>query len=295
MKVLVTGGAGFIGTHLCKLLLEQGYHVTILDDLSTGSSDHVLPGINLVKDSVISPHSIQSVFDGVDTVFHLAALASVPKSIEDPTRTFLVNVVGTVNVLSLSVKAKVRKFVFISSSSVYGVGGDEKQKECSPTNPLSPYAMSKLVGEQYCDLYGSLYGLQTVYLRYFNVYGEGSSPYGLVIPIFINLAKKNMPLPVYGDGEQTRDFIFVDDAVHAALFLSKDVFKGVYNAGSGRSVSVNQLAKMIIELTGSKSRIEYHEARKGDALRTLADINKIKEAGFQPKWSLEDGLRRMVG
>jgi UDP-glucose 4-epimerase len=295
MKVLVTGGAGFIGTHLCKLLLEQGYHVTILDDLSTGSSDHVLPGINLVKDSVISPHSIQSVFDGVDTVFHLAALASVPKSIEDPTRTFLVNVVGTVNVLSLSVKAKVRKFVFISSSSVYGDGGDEKQKECSPTNPLSPYAMSKLVGEQYCDLYGSLYGLQTVYLRYFNVYGEGSSPYGLVIPIFINLAKKNMPLPVYGDGEQTRDFIFVDDAVHAALFLSKDVFKGVYNAGSGRSVSVNQLAKMIIELTGSKSRIEYHEARKGDALRTLADINKIKEAGFQPKWSLEDGLRRMVG
>ncbi len=301
-KVVVTGGAGFIGSQLVKSLVSKDYDVVVLDDLSTGHADSVCPGARLVIGSVTSLPVVEDVIKGAYVVFHLAAIASVTKSVADPITTFKVNVGGTVNILDAAKNAGVNKVVFVSSSSVYGNGTGNGngwiQSESNKPEPLSPYALSKLIGEQYCDLYSKLYGLSTVCLRFFNVYGESLYPvpaYGLVIPVFIELARKNEPLPIYGDGEQTRDFVFIDDTIRAAEYAVRDKMSGVYNVGSGKSISIYELAKMIIEFTKSKSTIEYHKARAGDAQNTKANILKIESAGFQPDWLLASGLRRMIG
>jgi UDP-glucose 4-epimerase len=295
MNTIVTGGAGFIGSHLVRSLLALGHQVLIIDNLSTGKVENLPIQNILINDSLNSVSKLVTLFYRKDIVFHLAAQASVPRSIENPRLTFEVNIDGTMNVLEAAVHAGVRKVVFASSSAVYG-NGAELMTETDEPRPLSPYAVSKFIGELLCISYTSTYSLPTVCLRYFNVYGERqslTSQYGLAVPKFIDCAKKDLPVPIYGTGAQTRDYVFVDDVVEATI-LAADKLTGVYNVGNGKSVSVNELAKTIIQLTKSYSMVEYHEARKGDPLHTKASINKIRGEGFYPKWSLKEGLRRII-
>jgi UDP-glucose 4-epimerase len=220
-------------------------------------------------------------------------VASVPKSVDNPILTFETNINGTINVLEAAAVAKVKKVVFASSSAVYG--DRELMTETDRTHPLSPYAVSKLIGEELCSVYSQMYSLPTVCLRYFNVYGERQSGETLAVPTFIDCANNNKPLPIYGNGEQTRDYVFVDDVVAATITaMLSEKMTGAYNVGSGKSISVNELAKTIIKLTKSKSVIEYREARKGDPLHTRANINKIRKEGFVPQWSIKAGLRRLI-
>jgi UDP-glucose 4-epimerase len=297
MKAIVTGGAGFIGSHVAQKLIERGCEVIVLDDLSTGRPGNIPLGARLTQETVVSLSVLYTLFSDADYVFHLAAIASVPESVDNPLKTLEVNVGGTANVLEAARKCGVKKVVFASSSSVYGNGSCYSQKETDNVDPLSPYAFSKLIGEWYCDMYTRIYSLPTVSLRFFNVYGERqslSSKYGLAVPTFINCAVNNLPLPVYGDGKQSRDYVFIDDAVEAILLSLKPGMIGEYNVGSSDSVSVEDLAKLIIGTTGSSSCIEYHEPRKGDPYHTCADISKIAKEGFSPKWCLEAGLKRII-
>jgi UDP-glucose 4-epimerase len=212
---------------------------------------------------------------------------------ENPLLAFQENINSTLNVLEAATRAKVKKVVFASSCAVYG--DLDLMTETDKPHPLSPYAVSKLIGELLCQAYTEIYALPTVCLRYFNVYGERqalTSNYGLAVPKFIDCAKNNLPLPIYGTGEQTRDYVFVDDVVAATIFSTK--LTGVYNVGSGQSLSINELAKTIIHLTKSYSMVEYHEARKGDPLHTRANINKIRKEGFYPQWKIKEGLRRII-
>lgn len=297
MRVIVTGGAGFIGSHVTRKLIERGCKVIVLDDLSTGRPGNVPLEAELIQETVTSLSALCSLFNDTDYVFHLAAIASVPESVDNPLKTFEVNVGGTVNVLEAAKKCGVKKVVFASSSSVYGNGSCYSQKETDNVDPLSPYALSKLIGEWYCDMYTRVYSLPTVSLRLFNVYGERqslSSKYGLAVPTFINCAVNNLPLPVYGDGSQSRDYVFVDDVVEAILLSLKPGMTGEYNVGSSDSVSVEDLAKLIVRITGSSSCIEHHEPRKGDPSHTCAGMSKIMKEGFSPKWCLEAGLKRII-
>lgn len=295
MNVLVTGGAGFIGSHLVRAIVELGHQVFALDDLSSGKLENLPSGVTFLHKSVVDLAGLE--VHNIDVIYHLAAIASVPKSVDNPMETFVVNVGGTVNVLEAARLASVKKVVFASSCAVYG-DCYKKMGELDIPRPLSPYAWSKLVCEQYCDMYTKLYSLPTVCLRYFNVFGEKqalSSQYGLVVPRFINCATHNISLPIYGDGKQTRDFIFIDDAIDATILSSKEEMTGVYNVGSGDNTSISDLAGLIISITGSKSCIEFHEPRAGDPLHTRANVSRIMKEGFVPGWSLEAGLRRTIG
>jgi UDP-glucose 4-epimerase len=289
MNTIVTGGAGFIGSHLVRKLLDIGHKVLVIDNLSTGKLEN-LPDKSLINDSLNNVSKLTDLFHNKDAVFHLAAIASVPHSMENPLLAFEVNINTTLNVLEAARRAKVKKVVFASSSAVYGDRG--LMTETDKPHPLSPYAVSKLIGEELCIAYSQIYALPTVCLRYFNVYGERQSGETLAVPTFIDRARQNLPLPIYGDGEQTRDYVFVDDVVKATIFAT--LLTGVYNVGSGQSVSVNDLAKTIIKLTKSKSIVEYHAARKGDPLYTRANINKIRKEGFYPLWKIKEGLRRLI-
>lgn len=296
MKVLVTGGAGFIGSHLVRALIRLGHLVLVIDDLSTGKLENLPLGITFLNRSILNASILEIAFKGIDTVYHLAAIASVPKSIDNPMETFRVNVGGTINVLEAARVNKVRKVILASSCAIYG-NSDGTMLELDPPQPLSPYAWSKLIGEQYCRMYSEEYSLPTICLRFFNVFGERQaldSQYGLAIPKFINAATNGNSLPIYGDGKQTRDFIFVDDVVNATILSSKNEMTGIYNVGSGNSTSIIDLARLIIKVVESKSLIEFHEPRIGDPLHTNANISKITKEGFIPEWNLEAGLRRII-
>ncbi len=301
-KVVVTGGAGFIGSHLVEELARQGYHVIILDDLSTGRMENIelvlkKENVDFIPGSITDLALLQGLFRGVEYVFHQAALSSVPRSIDDPLAANEVNIGGTLNVLVAARENGVGKVVFASSSSVYGGALALAQSEDMPPNPLSPYAVTKLAGEYYCNIFRQIYGLSTVCLRYFNVYGSRQDPgsqYAAAIPAFMARISQNLPPLVFGDGEQSRDLTFVQDVVRANILAAANNAEGVYNIGSGKNVTINQLAKAILSLAQKDLPLIHEAPRPGDPRYTLADISKARGFGYEPEWTLEDGLRETI-
>jgi len=297
-KVIVTGGAGFIGSHLAEELARRGYQVTILDDLSTGEMENIKEllkkgSVQFIQDSITNFSLLKELFQGAIYVFHQAAFPSVPRSVKDPLAASEVNITGTLNVLLAARDNKVRKVVYASSSSVYGDTPTLPKKEDMVPHPQSPYAVSKLAGEHYCRVFQEVYGLATACLRYFNVYGPRQNPdsqYAAVIPRFIRWASEGSPLIIFGDGEQTRDFTFIADAVEADILAAESNASGVFNIGRGKSITINELAKLVIKLTGNNVEPVHQEPREGDIRHSLADISKARTFGYEPRYNLEEGL-----
>lgn len=301
-KIVITGGAGFIGSHLAEELTRQGHHIIILDDLSTGKKENIEPllgkdNIEFIQGSITELPLLQKIFHGIHFVFHQAAVTSVPRSINNPQLSHAVNTTGTLNVLLAARENGVSKVIYASSSSVYGDVPTLPKKEDMPPNPQSPYAVSKLTGEYYCRVFQQVYGLPTVCLRYFNVYGprqDPDSPYAAVIPAFLkSLCQGNSPV-IYGDGEQTRDFTFVRDVVAANILAAESQATGTFNVGKGDRISVNELARLVIRLVGNSVEPVHKEPRPGDVRHSLADISRMKAFGYKPKFNLEDGLREII-
>jgi nucleoside-diphosphate-sugar epimerase len=305
-KILVTGGAGFIGSHLVDRLLVEGFEVTVLDNFSGGRMENVshhkdVRGFHLVRGDVRDFGLVEKVVDGVDAVFHLAALVDVALSIENPVLFNEVNVVGTLNLLRACLGSDVKRFVFASSAAVYGDSKPARKREDMLPEPISPYGVSKLAAESYVQVFNELYGLETVCLRYFNVYGPrqgfGSS-YSGVITAFMSRLLNGEPPVINGDGKQSRDFVHVDDVVLANLLAleKKNAVGEVFNIASGTAVSVCELAKILQRIT-STERLKpiFAEDRAGDIKHCLGDISKAEELlGFHPKIGLEDGLSKLV-
>ena len=299
MNILVTGGAGFIGSNLAEELLEK-HEVVIIDDFSTGRVENVENlDVELVQGSITDPDLLKENFRGVDYVFHQAALPSVQRSVEDPVLANEVNVCGTLNVLVAARDADVKKVIYASSSSVYGDTPELPKREDMKPDPKSPYAVAKLAGEYYCRVFNEIYGLKTVALRYFNVYGprqDPSSDYAAVIPKFVNRVMAGKAPIIYGDGEQTRDFTFVRDVVQANVRAMESDATGVFNVAAGTRISVNDLAGMIMEIIGNRVECAYEEPRAGDVRDSLGDISKAHAGfGYVPRYGMEDGLRETIG
>jgi nucleoside-diphosphate-sugar epimerase len=305
-KVLVTGGAGFIGSHLVDKLLSEGLEVWVLDDFSAGRMENIAhhkdaADFHLVKGDIRDSAIVNAVVKNVDAVFHEAALVDVALSVKDPLLFDDVNVDGTLNLLKASLDSNVKRFIFASSAAVYGDSKPAKKKENMLLRPISPYGISKMASENYIQVFNELYGLETVCLRYFNVYGSRqafASSYSGVITSFINRLLKNQPPIVNGDGKQTRDFVHVDDVVSANLLaLACETAAGeVFNIASGITTSIYELEKMLQQITKSENSTSvFAEARQGDIKHTSADIRKAEELlGFHPKIRLEDGLSILV-
>jgi UDP-glucose 4-epimerase len=301
--VLVTGGAGFIGSHIVDRLVTEGYEVRILDNLTTGKLEniqgHLSSGkIEFVKGDIRDLSTVKKSLEKIDAAIHFAALVSVPLSIENPNLTFDINLLGTLNLLRSCIEKNIDKFVFISSCAVCGDPKKLPVTEETPTNPISPYAESKLIGERYCQGFNERDLLQTVILRFFNVYGprQGMNDYSGVITRFVNLAKNKSSLTIYGDGLQTRDFVNVADIAEAVLASTKSsCASGVFNVGSGKPTTINELAKTILQLTSADVEIQHIECRAGDIRDSYADISKAKKLlGFEPKVSLKEGLKVLL-
>jgi len=302
-KVLVTGGAGFIGSHLVDRLVQEGFEVVVLDNLSSGSPENIKihvenPKFQFIRGDVRVRGLVRRALRGVDCVFHLAAVASVDLSIRRPDIVNDVNVTGTLGLLEESRRADVEKFVFTSSCAVYGEPIKLPVDEEHPTRPLSPYGASKLAAEHYCSVYHRVYGLDTVILRLFNVYGprQERSPYGGVISRFIERLRRGLAPVIFG-GTQTRDFVYVGDAVEALMLAmrSKDCIGMTINVGSGVEVSIRELADKLIKIFGLRVRPILSRPRPGDVSRMCADIRRAKEVlRFEPKTSLEDGLKACI-
>jgi UDP-glucose 4-epimerase len=301
-RAIVTGGAGFIGSHIVQELVERGSQVIIVDNLSTGRLENIEPflkktSVKFVEGDVTDLAFLEDVFKGADYVFHQAAIASVQKSIEDPISSHNTNVTGTLNVLVAARNNKIKKVVFASSSAVYGDSPAEQKQENSPANPQSPYAATKFAAECYCDFFTRVYNLQTVCLRYFNVYGPRQDPnseYAAVIPSFIQKIKAKTPPVIFGDGTQSRDFVFVRDVAKANLLAATSGASGIFNIGTGVSVSLNRLAEQIIQIIGADVGVIHGNARSGDVRYSRADISKAKKLGFTPAYSLDRGLRESI-
>ena len=299
-KILITGGAGFIGSNLAEALSKENA-VSVLDDLSTGRKTNINGlNINFIKGSITNPKILATAFKDMDRVFHLAALPSVPRSIKDPVKVNEVNISGTLNVLVAARDCGVGKVVFAASSSAYGDTPTLPKVETMPPNPLSPYALTKLAGEYYCRLFYELYGLPTTSLRYFNVYGPRQNPdseYAAVIPKFIKHIQSGERPTIFGDGEQSRDFTFVKDAV-AGTVLAASTEKSdgaVINIAGGRRITINELTSKIGELLEIEPNPEYLEQRVGDVKHSLASIVRAgKMLGYEPKFSIDAGLRETV-
>ena len=297
-RILVTGGAGFIGSHIVEALSADN-EVLVIDDLTTGKRGN-LEGMDaeVIVASVRDAEKVRSAMEGVDYVFHHAAIASVPKSVDDPIASNQVNVCGTLRMLNEARAAKVRKVVFASSSAVYGNTPSDLKREGDLPDPISPYAVTKLTGELYCRNFWLNYGLPTCSLRYFNVYGprqDPSSDYAAVVPRFISAARAGKPLTIFGDGEQTRDFIFVRDVVRANILAALDEGHNgeAFNIACQERVSVNQLASLVLMEMGLREEgmIEHRAERKGDVRHSLADIGKARrDLGFVPAYDIRKGL-----
>ena len=292
-KILVTGGAGFIGSHLVDRLMRENHKVIVVDNLSTGKKENLNPKVEFYDLDICEFEKIKPIFKETDFVFHLAAIPRVPLSVKDPVTTSKVNILGTINVFKAAIDGGVKRVIFASSSSVYGNQQILPLKEDMIPNPISPYGLQKLVGEKFAKLFTKLYKIPIISLRYFNVYGpriDFSSDYSLVIGKFLKQKAEGKPLTIFGDGEQTRGFCYVDDVVEAnILAMESEKLKGgeVINVGSEVSHSINYLAKLI------GGEVKYLPPREGDVLHTKANITLAKELlNWQPKVSLEEGIRR---
>ncbi|MEN6330115.1 MAG: SDR family oxidoreductase [Methanobacterium sp.] len=299
-KVAVTGGLGFIGSHLVEELSKKN-QVLIIDDESSGHMKNIehLPLDNISLDlGDINQVDLVGLFEEVDYVFHHAALASVPLSVDNPLLCNEVNVTGTVKVLDAARINGVKKVVLASSSAVYGDNTHLPLSEKEPLNPKSPYAVGKAAGELYCQVFSEVYGLPTVALRYFNVFGPRQDPnsqYAAVIPKFIEAIQIGKPPLIYGDGEQTRDFIYVKQVVQANIRSAElSDLTGVFNVASGSSITVNELFEIISELVGEDLKPQYEEARPGDIKHSLADVSRAKALGFNPQGNFRDNLKETV-
>ncbi len=300
---LVTGGAGFIGSHIAARLVSMGKRVRILDNLSFGRQENLrlLEGkAEVVPGDLLDPGAVRGTMKGVEVVFHQAALRSVPFSVENPALVNRTNVDGTLNVLIAARDAGVRRVVYASSSSVYGNSRVLPKGEKQLPVPLSPYAVSKLAGEHYCKVFSELYGVETVSLRYFNVYGPRQDPnsqYAAVIPRFIRWALQGQPLEVHGDGLQSRDFTYIDNVVAANLLAaeSREADGGVFNIGQGATHSLMDLLELLRRLLGRELSWVHTEERAGDVRCSLADITRAEHClGYRPRVSFEEGIGSTV-
>lgn len=295
--VLITGGAGFIGSHVAKALVDAGETVTVFDSLISGKRERVPEQATFIQGDIRDTDALAKAFAGVTHVVHLAALVSVPKSVEDPEGTHEVNVVGTANVLEAARKAGAKRFVYATSAAVYGDEPSLPKHETSPLRPQSPYASSKAENEQQAQRYASEYGLSTIGLRFFNVYGVGQAgdhPYASVIPRWIEAAKNSAPMLLFGEGTQTRDFVAVEDVARAVVLALDSNEGGVFNVASGKEVPIKEVRAMIAARFPNAT-LENDEARAGDIMRSVADISKAKEKlGFEPKVTLEEGIATLV-
>ena len=300
MRVLVTGGGGFIGSNLVRALVERGDDVRVLDNFSTGQRANLAElanDVEVVEGELRSYERVHAATRGVEVVFHQGALPSVPRSVQDPLTTSAVNVEGTLNVLLAARDEGVRRVVCASSSSVYGNSGELPRFEAAHPDPISPYGVSKLAAERYCVSFSRVYPLETVALRYFNVFGPNQDPtsqYAAVVPRFIAEAGAGRPLPIYGDGEQSRDFTYVANVVEAnvAAATAERVSGAVLNVATGRPTTVNELAETIGSLLGRTVERDEQPERTGDVRDSWADIARARELlGWEPRTGLEEGLR----
>ena len=305
MKVLVTGGAGFIGSHLCQRLLDEGYEVICLDNfdpyydpkLKRKNVKQFLHKTNfkLIEGSICDEKLTRDVVrSGIEYIFHCAAQPGVRISVDNPRKPHDINTTGTLNILQACLKSNVKKLINASSSSVYGKAEYLPFDEDHPKMPASPYGVSKLAAEQYCRVFTEVYGLRVTSLRYFTVYGPRMRP-DLAISIFTRKALNNEKIEIFGTGEKTRDFTYIDDVVEASLLARDKGGAQGYNIGSSNRITINELAQKIVNITNSKSRIIHTLPQKGDAEHTWANIDKAKrELGYAPKINLEDGLRKYI-
>jgi nucleoside-diphosphate-sugar epimerase len=301
-QVLVTGAAGFIGSHLVDELVRAGARVRALDNFSTGKREnisHFLDRIDFVEGDLREADVCQRVCRDVEFVFHQAALGSIPRSMSDPATTFAVNVCGAANILAASRDNRVRRVIFASSSSVYGSSQTIPKREGEEGRPISPYAASKQMNEELADLFGRCFGVETIGLRYFNVYGprqDPLGPYAAVIPLFFKAYFTGTAPTIFGDGEQSRDFTFVSDVVRANLLAagaSRDVCGRAYNVGGGKRTTLNDLARAVRAIAGSKREPRYADPRPGDVRDSMADGALAAEAlGYIPEFTLAEGLAR---
>ncbi|MFH0837514.1 MAG: NAD-dependent epimerase/dehydratase family protein [Candidatus Aenigmatarchaeota archaeon] len=301
-KILITGGAGFLGSNLTEMLIGDN-NIVCLDNVSTGNMDNVRDFLQnknytLIRGSIMNMDDLKKAMDGVDVVFHYAAVVGVKKTLEEPLNVLNVNLNGTRNVLEAALKSGVKKVVNLSSSEVYGEPIEVPEKEDGVLNARLPYAVTKLATELYAKAYFSEHGLKTVSVRPFNVYGprQVSSAYGFVVGIFIEQTLLGKPITVFGDGSQTRDFTFVKDNLAATVLAAEKIDDGsVTNVGTGKQTTVRELAEMIVRLTNSKSKISFVPERKLDIVHRCADITRMKALlGFTPRYSLEQGLKETI-
>jgi len=298
-RVIVTGGLGFIGSHLVEKLVEDN-EVVIIDNKSTGKLENVshLTCDNLkVIEGNIRTLDLAAIFEDCEYVFHQAALPSVPRSVKDPLASHEANITGTLRVLIAAKDADIRKVVYASSSSVYGDTAELPKSENMPINPLSPYAVTKAAGEFYCKVFHEIYGLPTISLRYFNVFGPRQDPhsqYAAVIPKFITAMLNDASPVIYGDGQQSRDFTFVKHVVDANVLACESEKTGTFNVACGRSISINELVALIGVIAGKTIEVQHAAPRPGDVKHSLADISKARSFGYEPKGDLKDELEATV-
>jgi UDP-N-acetylglucosamine/UDP-N-acetyl-alpha-D-glucosaminouronate 4-epimerase len=300
-KALVTGGGGFIGSHLVERLLRDGREVRVLDNFATGRRANiaaVASEVELIEGDIQSYERVHNAVRGCEVVFHLAALPSVPRSIQDPLTSTASNVTGTLNVLLAARDEDVRRVVFASSSSVYGPQREYPQREDAAARPISPYGVSKLAAEGYCRAFTQVYGVETVAVRYFNVFGPRQDPlsqYAAVIPRFITAALRDESPVVFGDGEQSRDFTYIDNTIDGTLLAStaSGVVGETFNVACGEATTLNKLLDYVREISGKRVKATYQERQPGDLRRSQADISRASESlGYDPQVDVRSGLER---
>jgi UDP-glucose 4-epimerase len=300
MKFVVTGGAGFIGSHIVEALAGS-HQVVVIDNFSSGKRENLegFPdNVTCITGSINDLSLLKEVFKGADGIFHLGAIASVARSVDDPVATHETNLTGTLNVLLAARDCGVRKVVFSSSSAVYGDEPTLPKREDMPSVPLSPYAVSKLAGEYYCRVFSELFGVKTVSLRYFNVFGPRQDPqseYAAVIPKFITRLLNHQPPVIFGDGKQTRDFVYVKDVVQANLLAMQSTETGTFNIGSGERIDLTTLAGTLSDIMNVNLPPVYEKPRSGDIRDSVSDITAVKKAlGYKAAYSLDKGLAETI-